>query len=579
MNSQKGTYYNPDSGEAVCVPPAAKEKPKLEKMGKKDIAFVFIFFAWSVMFVDFSVMHGFNLGFTLSFIALFVLVTAYLWKKEAKASAFSYICGALSLAGAVTLTLFRDVFINFIMVFLVTALFTVYTCGISGTFRNRQGSYKLLLDLLSGAVAAPIINAPKVAGAFGKSALKNKRIIQTLIGIGISIPVLLVLIPLLVSSDAAFEGLIKTIAKNAGIFIAEVILALIITPFVVSYMYSKKKDFKTGSEIYSKNNSRAGSVPGAVSVSFLSVISITYFVYLFSQLAYFFSAFSGILPEGYEYTPSSYARRGFFEMFAICVINIILLFAVNLFTKRNKSNKQYKSIKFLGAFISAFTVVLIVTAMSKMKLYIDIYGLTKYRLLISVFMIMLLIIIAFFALHIFAPKISYMQPIIVICSAMFIALSFADIDRFIAKYDINAYNSGEIESLDVEYIGELSSSSVEYIIELARGNDKKLAESAKAMLYVKINYDYSDVLIIDEETGTLEYRNASDFREYNASTDEACRLISDYYNSLDEAGKKRFSPDYYEDFNYSYYYDEDTDTEYYDYSVPEYSDGTVESEM
>lgn len=567
----KGVYFDPENAQSNVNNSASSsaviiQKTSALKMDKKDSAFVFLFFAWCVMFVDFSVMHGFNLGFSISFAVLFALVTAYLFKKGSRPSVFSCLCGILSLAGAATLTLFRDVFINFIMVFLVTALFTVYTCGISQTFRNKQGSYKMLLDLLSGAFVAPLANAPKTFSAFGKSALKNKKILQAAIGIGISIPVLIVLIPLLISSDAAFEGLVKAVAKNIGMLVADIIIAIIITPFVVSYMYSKKRNLKTCSEFYAKDHSGMKFVPQPISVSFLSVISATYLVYLFSQLAYFFSAFSGILPEGYEFTPSEYARRGFFEMFAICVINIIILSLISILTKRKKNKGQSVPVKLLGAFISLFTVVLIVTAMSKMKLYIDIYGLTKYRLLVSVFMVMLLVIIAFFALHIFAPKISYMQPIIIICSAMFIALSFADIDKLIAKYDIEAYQSGKIETIDVEYLGELSSSSVEDIIALAKGEDKKLAEFAQAVLYQKINYDYCDLLVINDKTGEMEFRGSYDFRDFNASTYKAVNAIAEYYNSLDEAGKKRYSPDYYNDRDYEYYYDEKTDTEYYDYS-------------
>ncbi len=542
-----------------------KLKESIEPMEKKDSAFMIMFFLWAFVFVDFAVMHFFNLGFTISFFALFAIVTAYLYKKEVKPSSFSLACGVLSLAGAVTLAVFRDVFINCIMVFLVASLFTIYSCGISATFRNREGSFKVLLDMLGGALIAPIANIPTVNTAFQKSVSKNKKLIHSLIGIAVSLPVLMVIIPLLVSSDVAFEGLVKAVLKNIGEYLLEAVLALIVTPYIISYMFSKKRNLNTGSEIVTRDYSGVRFSPNIVSVSFLCAISFTYLVYMFSQLAYFFSAFSGILPKGYEFSASGYARRGFFEMFAICCINILLLSLVNVFTKRLENSGQSKSVKALSTFISLFSVLMIITAMSKMKLYIDIYGLTKYRLLVSVFMIMLLIIFGFFMMHIFAPKKSYMQPIIIICSCIFIGISFADIDAQIAKYDVNAYKTGKIDSIDIYYLDELSASAVDYIIDLTTAEDEKVSESARNIIFNKINYDYNDKLKTDEK-GVMVYTPNYDFREYNTVVDNACKTIRDFYNNLSDEDKLEYENSIYNskrdnDYSFSDYYDSDISIE------------------
>lgn len=60
-----------------------------------------------------------------------------------------------------------------------------------------------------------------------------------LIGIGLSLPVLLVIVPLLVSSDAAFESLVTLVLKKAGAYIAEIVLTVIITPILLFYAVSK----------------------------------------------------------------------------------------------------------------------------------------------------------------------------------------------------------------------------------------------------------------------------------------------------------------------------------------------------
>lgn len=520
----KSTYY---------VPPQAPKNRKILNMNKKDLSFLLVFFASIFIFIDFAVMHGFNSGFTISFFILFVVFTAYLWNKSIKVSAFSYICGILSLAGAATFTLSRDIFVNFIMVFLVTALFSIYICGISDTFRNNEGSFKMLGDLICGTIISPFTNISDVNYSLNKSISKNKRLFYVIIGFAVSVPVLLVIIPLLVSSDAAFQGLINTIARNIGIYIADAFISILFIPYVFSYAFSKKNNLKTGSEVFAKSKKSFRFSPSAVSTTFLCVISVTYLVYLFSQLAYFFSAFSGILPEGYEYTASVYARRGFFEMFAICVINIAIISLTNIATKRDGANKISKPLKAAEFFISMFSIVLLTTAMSKMSLNIEIFGLSKYRLLVSIFMVMLLVIILFFVIHIFFPKVKYMQPIIIFCSVLFIVCAFADMDSVVAKYNVNAYSNNEIETVDVSYLNNLSDSAVPYIIELANDKNEEVAQQAKNCILYRVEYDYGENFTLSEN-GVLECNGIGDLREFNFVKKLSNKMICDYYNSLPE---------------------------------------------
>ncbi len=84
-----------------------------------------------------------------------------------------------------------------------------------------------------------------------------------------------------------------------------------------------------------------------------------------SQLAYFFSAFSGMLPEGQGFTSAAYARRGFFELTAIAAVNILLLLLVLLLAKRGPTGRISPGVKALSLFIGVFTLLLGATAFSQ----------------------------------------------------------------------------------------------------------------------------------------------------------------------------------------------------------------------
>lgn len=566
LSKSVNTYYVPQI--------KSKEITKIIPMNKKDTIFMILLFVISFLIVDFVFFNGFNLGFTLLFFALFIFTSLYLFKKEIKASVFTYVCGALSLVSAVGPTLFDSVIVKIITVSVSLLLFTVYTCGISGTFRSKEGSFKIVIDMVSGILFAPFVNIVDVAKSFKASLTKNKKSFDAIIGVIIAIPLLCIIVPLLVRSDDAFAGLINKAVANLGSYVAEFMLVILLIPYLISYFYSKKANYKTGSESIINGNKNTKFLTNGISVSFLSVISITYIVYLLSQLAYFFSAFSGILPEGYEFSASVYARRGFYEMFVICIINIAIISVVNLFTKKSDKNKISPVLKGLECFISLFSILLLVIAMSKMKLNIEHFGLSKPRLVVALVEFMLFVVIVFFLIHIFFPKVQYMQTIIVICSLMFIGFSFVDIDANIAKYNVEMYQKGSLSTVDVNYLNMLSDTALPYIIELTDDKNEDVAAEVKTTIRYTYHYHYKDSLEINDDN-EMVVRYKPDFRNYNYTDVKACKYIAEYYNSLSYEDKIQFldtDKSYYapvEDYYYQY------DNEYNAYQYNYYEDNTT----
>lgn len=511
--------------QPVPVPPAPvyygykpKEKKVYAPLDKKDFTFVLLYLLASFCMVCFGIFGGFHLGFTIAYIVLFAITTAYLCNKEAKPKLFPIICGVLSVAGSVTFALFSDSLINFIMLVLMLGLYSVYTLGLSASFNHKTGSYKMLLDLLSDYFSKPFKAIPAVIGGAKVSAGRNKRSFSALIGVLVSVPFIIIIGALLVRSDVAFESLVTKLFKNIGIYLAELLLAIVILPYLYSNSFAKRHRISKSDSITS--DSKKG-IPSSACISFLAMISVLYVVYLFSQLAYFFSAFKGILPADYHHTASAFARRGFFEMFAICAINIVLISIASAI-----GNKRTLAQKLLSCFISLFSVLLIITALQKMKLNVSIYGLSRNRLMVSVFMIMMLIVIAFFIIHIFAPKISYMQPIIVVCSAMFIALSFANIDARIPEYNIKQYEAGAIASVDIDNLANLGDSAVPYIVDLSSNSKSAVTRHKAAIKCAELMqdkyYEYFDPSIDAEN---------KDFRHYNFAQAQAILSLDDAKNS------------------------------------------------
>lgn len=538
MDNKQGTAY---------IPPSLTYTPKEYKpLDKKDISFVLLYLISSFLIVDFALFHGFRTGMFIAYLVFFVLTTVYISKKAEKVPVFPWLCGVLSVVGSFTFVLYDNQLIMFFMLVLIGALFGIFCLGISSGLGANSGSYKMLIDVLASVFVKPFANIGEVFGSAKASAKDNKKSFGSVIGFVAALPVLCIIIPLLVKSDAAFEGLVLGIIKNIGIYLLEVAIAVLL----LIYLYPFAFGHRHGTHESKNARKIKKCFPSSGCISFLSAISLVYVVYLFSQLAYFFSAFKGILPDDYTQSASSFARRGFYEMFAVCVINVIIVSVVSIFAKRKNP-----ALKLISTFISLFSVLLIVVAMEKMKLNISTFGLSVNRVLVSVFMLMTLFVTIVFIVHIFAPKLSYIKPVIIFCSVIFIAMTYADIDMQVAKYNINAYDTKTMQTLDVQNI-----KSVPYLVELCSNEDGRNSSVAKRTLVNKISCDYGEFKVADDYK-TMTYKKDYDFRSFNRAQYNAQKTIMDYYNSLSAKEKEYFLT--YFKYNSNGYYDEDLDMYYY----------------
>ena len=526
----------PHADFGAYYPPAPTVKKRKIAVSKRDIVFALLFFGTAIVITDFVLWHGLSLGFSLAFLLLFAVVTAYYADKGKRPPAFAVSCGALSLAGAGSFAVSNDEFLKLFMLIPTALLFALYVCGISGGLRRRCG--KILGDAAMSVFKTPAENIGAVVGGYCGFSLKSKANKNVVIGILMALPVLAAVIPLLASSDAAFENLVKTAFKNIGTGIGKIIIAAVIAFLLIVYAVSNK---------YSAQAAKAPSVSRrlnpAVSVSFLSVISCVYLVFLFSQLAYFFSAFSGVLPQGYTYSASEFARRGFYEMAAVCIINTALLSAVAVLTKKSPQ-KVLRAVKALSLFIMLFSALLLAISAAKMGLNISIFGLTKNRFFVCLLMAAFGVVLIFFAIHLLAPKVPYMHPVIIICSAIFIAFAYFNSDNAIVKYNIAKYESGAISSIDGYYLSNLKGAFVSDFAEIEKSGNNSAANGARSAIIGRIceccPEFFGGGFAVNND---IEYKK-SDFREYNLLGDQVKKDAAVFYNSLSEKERRTLYSQY-----------------------------------
>lgn len=316
---------------------------------------------------------------------------------------------------------------------------------------------------------------------------------KIVVGLIIVAPFLLIILILLASADMVFEHYISEIPLIINIkflktLFYQIVIAILVYLYLFSYFYrylnpSKKTD--SDNTIVEKNmdetlNKEKKPFDAVVCITFLSCINLIYSSFSMIQLSYLFGSINSILPQGVTY--AEYARKGFFELVAVTLINLSILLIINNGVK--KEGKLYMAIKVLNSLLVAFTFIMLLSAHFRMSLYENTFGLTYLRILTHSFMVYILFLLIVALYKIWNDKIRILKAYIVISIISYLIVNFMNIDVIIAKNNIARYK--ETQKIDFYYLTLLSYDAVPYIAELSNVDDKDL--SKKADIYLKELY-------------------------------------------------------------------------------------------
>ncbi len=292
----------------------------------------------------------------------------------------------------------------------------------------------------------------------------NKNIGYTIIGLLLSIPVAVVVLFILMSGDSRFMSIFErlditffdSLIKNLFVFCFSVPIGMYIFGAIYSRRY-KKLNQGVLNEITPIN---FRILPPAMCNAFLSPICLIYIAFIVTQISYLFSTVSGIDTANFDY--SSYAREGFFQLCVVAVINLIMAAIVIYFSKQENKSVSFSVRAFLTAF-SILTICLIVTALVKMFMYIDMYGFTPLRVYTSVFMAYLFILFIILIIKQIKWKLSFTKCAFFLAVSVMLALSFIPVDGLIAKSNIERYENGEISWMGEDAVMQLDCSAAKYL--------------------------------------------------------------------------------------------------------------------
>ena len=473
--------------------------------GKKEIIFALSILCSSLFLVNSMLFGGLYLGFAIGFCLCILCSSIYLICAGNKPDFYTTALLVSSLIAGASFARSDDGTVKFVLLMLLIVTANLALCLLSGKNHRRPESAASLLDSVqafsrgfSGIsdACAGIGDTCRSGGAFVK---KGGAV---LLGIGISLPLLLILVPLLMTADAAFEGLMDQLPAFS---FSDVLLTLIFGSGFALVTYTQGVSLQ-----HRDPQPKAPTLPKGLSSitvnTILTAVCVVYSAYLASQLAYFAGGFSGILPA--EYTLAEYARRGFFEMAWLCALNLSIIVGALWVCKQKDPTPRFTRI--LCLFLGIMTLFLVSTASAKMLLYINSYGLTRLRVLTQVVMVFFGIVTVLVCLWLFLPKLPYMKCVMLTALLLAALVSWADVDTVVARYNTHSYLSGKMETVDTRYLNDLGDGAVPYLVQLHR--------------------EAPDAHVRDAAYRALTHRqeSATDLRSWNYASHIARAYLEDY---------------------------------------------------
>ncbi len=309
---------------------------------------------------------------------------------------------------------------------------------------------------------------------------KQQYIRSIILGILWTLPILLILGSLLVSSDSRFEHFaINLFSFEFLKLFNEILLIIIYFPLVSAFFYATL----LGSALKTHQRKKTSlSLEGVQILTILTLINLLFLSYIVIQFSNFFGGDQLILETGRQ-TYSSYARRGFWELITLAIIVLPLLLIAHWLQRNEQKSLQIWFNR--ASILLIFCLVTIeASAIHRMYLYVKIYNLTELRFYSSIFMFYMMGGLIVFCLTVLKKKRGQFIAAIVIQTILVILfLNIINSDAQISQYNISR---NQYRSIDINYLKKLSTDAYPTIYSLNKSLDARSSCALQRRLESKL---------------------------------------------------------------------------------------------
>lgn len=325
--------------------------------------------------------------------------------------------------------------------------------ALAGTVAYARGAMTEVVHIVVG---VPLLVMSDVPWATLLTGWRTRQTSAALVGAVLAIPLLLVFAPLLMAADPVFDALVRSLFDwDFGSMASHAALTGFAAWVVAGYLRGVVSPLDVAvPRAALPQRPRLGMVEIGVALGALALI-FTAFVAI--QIRYLFGGEELVLATtGLTY--AEYARQGFFELVAVAALVVPVLLASAWLLDR-ESPRNARRFRALAAVILGLVAVIMESALARMRLYVDAYGLTADRFYATAFMVWIGVVLAWFAWTVlFGDERRFAFGAVLTGLGVLAVLNLVNPHARIAAANLARAEQGQ--SLDVAYLGRLSADAV-----------------------------------------------------------------------------------------------------------------------
>ncbi len=293
--------------------------------------------------------------------------------------------------------------------------------------------------------------------------IKNgNHLSKILMGIAIAIPFLFIIGVLFVSADAFIQKVLGDFfhAENIQQMVGRALWDVFAFVFFASAgatLVSRLSESRH--PVHKRTEHHADHI---IASTFLVLLNILFVTFIGFQIVYFFGGADMIQARGIAY--ADYAREGFFQLLWVAVIVTGIIAAMYRIT-----GMRHWLIRVCSILLSLQTGVVIASALRRMILYVDAYGLSVQRFW-AMFIIYAIALILLMSIIAIITNVAYTSLVKGMAVGMLLLASAAlliNAEGIVANVNVNRYLSGTSKEIDVNYLMHLSSDAIPALVRLA----------------------------------------------------------------------------------------------------------------
>lgn len=448
--------------------PAPVAKPVYEANGRERVMLL-LALALGVFAADLLLSMGQNwlgLGIPAGVTAWYAVLFWYVGPKKLPQSHSRLFFAAIALL-SLTFVLFSNGWFRFWNIGFLLVLLTVHAFQLSGAGKKPWSvpsmlweRFRLLLDGLFGRLGAIGTTFKSFTGPAARRGLT--------VGIGalVTVPLLLLAAVLLGQADMVFDRLtaniLAAIWDHLDAVLIRALLGLLCAPFLFSLLYAlgRPKPLAEG---------KPAAIPkldGAVAVMALGGLDALYLFFVAVQARALFGGEAYLAEMGISY--ADYARSGFFQLVFVALLNLGVMLAALQLTGRD--GRRWRTVQLLATLLAALSGVILVSAARRMTLYVLAYGLSFKRALTYWGMVMIALLLAAACVKVWRERFGFFRFAAAAALAGWLVLNYANVDRVVAVYNVEAYLNGTLAQIDLHYLTNLSYEALPVLEEKLDGN-------------------------------------------------------------------------------------------------------------